>query len=112
MLGEHPHRAPPQFERNVQRVHAEIPQHADGAAILSASFPVERFLWVQIARVQETRAHYDDSTQAACAAKLVRGNHGREKRKLRAATDETPGGSSNLADVARGTQIDAERFFS
>ena len=58
-------RLPAEAKRHVDDVHAKVAHHADLAAGFDLALPIDRLVGVEIARVPETGADFQDATELA-----------------------------------------------
>ena len=102
---------PAEAEREVSGVEAEVAHDADLATELVLAFPVERFGGIEIGRVPEAGADFEEVTEVMGAEELVGFLGGGEEGEFGGAANEATEFEGEVADGFGGFEIDTERFF-
>ncbi len=106
-------RVPARAKRQVERVHPEVAHDPVLAVLGRASLPVDRLPRIEVARVQESRAHLEHAPVAALGDPAPDALSSRVEGKLRGAADEELGMRRDLrADRPVRRQVDAERLLA
>ena len=109
----HVARHPPRPQGQVQRVQTEVAHHAVLAVQLRAALPVDRLARVEVAGVQEERAHLEHAPVAALADEARHFLPSGEEGELGRAAHEQVGACCDRAvDRVVGGQVDAERLLA
>ena len=92
-------------------MHAEVAHHTDFAARRILALPVDRLGRIEVAGMEEGRAHFERTPEFSLAGELEHALRSGQEREFRTAAHEAPEFFGARGNVPRGGEIDAERFF-